>query len=102
MYGFAFQQYNQAYPELHYQQPPCAANGYGWHGNGYGWQIDPANWRTPSLYPKLEEVVEEPQLTQQKVEKQAAAVSKLIKNNFNKNNILFYFNLFLCKLTLKI
>lgn len=77
MYGFGFQQYNQAYPSINYQQPPCAANGYGWHGNGYGWQVDPSKWQTPSVYPKLDEVVEEPVLTQQKVKKVDAVVSIL-------------------------
>lgn len=75
MYGFGFQQYNQAYPNIHYGQPPCASNGYGWHGNGYGWQVDPSKWKRPSLYPSQEEVVEEPVLTEQVVEKQNASVS---------------------------
>lgn len=75
MLGFGYQQYNQAYPLIHYQQPPCASNGYGWHGNGYGWQVDPSQWKTPDIYPKLEEAIEEPVLTQEKVGKQTAVVS---------------------------
>lgn len=64
-----YQQYYSAYPAVHYHQPPSAANGYGWHGNGYGWQLDPSSWHTPSLYPSLNEVVEEPPIEAQKVEK---------------------------------
>lgn len=73
MYGFNYQQYYNAYPHLHYDQPPCATNGYGWHGNGYGWQKDPSTWKTPSIYPDLSEVVEEPEIEAQKVEKQEAS-----------------------------
>ncbi|XP_018579516.1 calpain-A isoform X2 [Anoplophora glabripennis] len=68
-----YQQYNNAYPTIHYQQPPSAANGYGWHGNGYGWQLDPKSWQTPPLYPSLDdEVVEEPLIQAEKVTKQNA------------------------------
>ncbi|XP_068898276.1 calpain-A-like isoform X5 [Tenebrio molitor] len=64
-----YQQYYNAYPTIHYQQPPSAANGYGWHGNGYGWQLDPSAWQTPPLYPSLSDpVVEEPPIQSQKVE----------------------------------
>lgn len=70
-----YQQYNNAYPTIHYQQPPGAANGYGWHGNGYGWQLDPAAWHTPPLYPTLNDtVVEEPAIQAEKVGKQNAYV----------------------------
>lgn len=64
-----YQQYYNAYPTIHYQQPPSAANGYGWHGNGYGWQRDPSSWQTPSLYPSLNDVAEEPPIQAEKVEK---------------------------------
>lgn len=74
MYGFNYQQYNNAYPKLQWEQPPSAANGYGWHGNGYGWQLDPKAWKTPSVYPNLDEVVEEPEITVQKVDKQESVV----------------------------
>ncbi|RZB41607.1 hypothetical protein BDFB_010924 [Asbolus verrucosus] len=71
-----YHQYNSAYPTINYQQPPSAANGYGWHGNGYGWQLDPSAWNTPSLYPSLDDpVVEEPQIQSQKVEEVNAWVS---------------------------
>ncbi|XP_049818414.1 calpain-A-like isoform X3 [Aethina tumida] len=68
-----YSQYNNAYPQIHYQQPPGACNGYGWHGNGYGWQVDPKTWHTPPLYPTVkDEVVEEPIIQSQKLEKQNA------------------------------
>ncbi|KYB28416.1 hypothetical protein TcasGA2_TC032614 [Tribolium castaneum] len=73
-----YQQYANAYPVIHYQQPPGAANGYGWHGNGYGWQLDPSAWRTPPMYPSLDQpvvAVEEPAIHAQKVEKVNAWVS---------------------------
>jgi hypothetical protein len=71
-----YQQYYNAYPTIHYQQPPSAANGYGWHGNGYGWQLDPSAWQTPPLYPSLSDpVVEEPPIQSQKVEQVNAWVS---------------------------
>ena len=77
MYGFLVnpQQYNNAYPTIHYQQPPSASNGYGWHGNGYGWQRDPSLWHKPSVNPEENEAVEEPVLTAQKLEKQESYVS---------------------------
>nr|CAH7752574.1 unnamed protein product [Callosobruchus chinensis] len=72
-----YQQYFNAYPTIHYPQPPSAANGYGWHGNGYGWQLDPKQWRkgggggpvppTPSTGS-----VEETPIRREKVEKQNA------------------------------
>ncbi|VEN47948.1 unnamed protein product [Callosobruchus maculatus] len=72
-----YQQYFNAYPTIHYPQPPSAANGYGWHGNGYGWQLDPKQWRkgggggpvppTPSTG-----TVEETPIRREKVEKQNA------------------------------
>lgn len=71
-YAVPYQQYYNAYPVIQYQQPPSAANGYGWHGNGYGWQLDPSSWHRPSLYPNLNEVVEEPPIAAQKVQKQEA------------------------------
>lgn len=64
-----YQQYYNAYPTVNYHQPPSASNGYGWHGNGYGWQLDPSAWHTPNLYPNLNEVVEEPPVEAQKVQK---------------------------------
>jgi hypothetical protein len=73
-----FQQYNNAYPHLHWQNPPSAVNGYGWHGNGYGWQVDPSQWKTHNIYPSSEgaedaetqvEAVEEPLVQAQKVDK---------------------------------
>ncbi|KAF7281668.1 hypothetical protein GWI33_004444 [Rhynchophorus ferrugineus] len=68
-----YQQYRNAYPTIHYQQPPSAANGYGWHGNGYGWQLDPKAWHTAPIYPTIEdEVVEEPVIQVEKVQKQNA------------------------------
>ncbi|KAL3284752.1 hypothetical protein HHI36_018895 [Cryptolaemus montrouzieri] len=79
------QQYNSAYPQLHYDQPPCPQNGYGWHGNGYGWQLNPEDWKTASVYPSLEGgdtvdtgtpvPVEEPPIVEQKISKQNAYVS---------------------------
>ncbi|CAG9837674.1 unnamed protein product [Diabrotica balteata] len=69
-----YQQYFNAYPVINYQQPPSAANGYGWHGNGYGWQLDPSSWQCAP--PNAEEtgapVVEEPPVMAQKVTKQNA------------------------------
>lgn len=82
MYGFLIdqQQYRNAYPTIPYQQPPCASNGYGWHGNGYGWQVDNID-RTKT---GLEEVeIEEPVLTEQIVEKQTSGVSSLYINESN-------------------
>lgn len=77
-FGIGFDQYKHAYPKLTYDQPPAACNGYGWQGNGYGFQVDPAAWKSPSIYPNLEEVVEEPEIKSQKVETQEASlVSKL-------------------------
>ncbi|XP_023027799.2 calpain-A isoform X3 [Leptinotarsa decemlineata] len=78
-----YQQYFNAYPVIHYQQPPSAANGYGWHGNGYGWQLDPKSWHTPAIYPSLDgngdgtsqetvQEVNEPVLEASKVTKQNA------------------------------
>lgn len=65
------QQYFNAYPVIHYQQPPSANNGYGWHGNGYGWQLDPKAWHTPPMYPSLNDAVaEEPVIQAEKVSKQ--------------------------------
>ncbi|XP_017768941.1 PREDICTED: uncharacterized protein LOC108557065 [Nicrophorus vespilloides] len=73
-----FEQYNNAYPNLKYEQPPSAVNGYGWHGNGYGWQVDPSQWKTASIYPTLDEgaaeeeeieAIEEPVIEAKKVEK---------------------------------
>lgn len=73
-----YQQYYNAYPKVDYQGPPCASNGYGWHGNGYGWQLDPSAWQTPPLYPSLDDpVVEEPMIQAQKVEEVNAWVSTL-------------------------
>ncbi|VEN47945.1 unnamed protein product [Callosobruchus maculatus] len=76
-----YQQYFNAYPTIHYPQPPSAANGYGWHGNGYGWQLDPKQWRkgggggpvppTPSTG-----TVEETPIRREKVEKQNAWFSQ--------------------------
>ncbi|KAK9885851.1 hypothetical protein WA026_013729 [Henosepilachna vigintioctopunctata] len=80
------QQYNNAYPQLEYDQPPCPQNGYGWHGNGYGWQLNPEDWKTAPIYPSLNdaeaedvptpEPVEEPPIMEQKISKQNAYVSK--------------------------
>ncbi|XP_066148437.1 calpain-A isoform X2 [Euwallacea fornicatus] len=71
--AIGWQQYHNAYPTIHYQQPPGVANGYGWHGNGYGWQLDPKSWHTPPIYPTLnDEVVEEPVIQVEKVQKQNA------------------------------
>ncbi|GJQ77203.1 hypothetical protein Trydic_g14874 [Trypoxylus dichotomus] len=73
MYGFLMnqQQYRNAYPVIPYQQPPNASNGYGWHGNGYGWQVDNIDQGRTGL----EEIdVEEPVLTEQKVEHQTRGV----------------------------
>lgn len=73
-----YNQYANAYPQIHYNQPPSAANGYGWHGNGYGWQLDPKSWYTPPLYPTLDKpvvAVEEPMIQVEKVSKQNAWVS---------------------------
>ncbi|XP_030763038.1 calpain-A-like isoform X2 [Sitophilus oryzae] len=67
-----YQQYHNAYPTIHYHQPPSASNGYGWHGNGYGWQLDPKAWKTAPLYPSIEDKVEEvqePLIQAEKVEK---------------------------------
>lgn len=79
-----YQQYHNAYPQINYNQPPNAANGYGWHGNGYGWQLDPRAWYapppppgpsygfTPGYYPAPPtptQVIEEPPIQAQKVEK---------------------------------
>ncbi|XP_044749568.1 calpain-B-like isoform X6 [Coccinella septempunctata] len=80
------EQYNSAYPQLHYDQPPCPQNGYGWSGSGYGWQLSPDEWKTNSVYPSLDNVdaadgedaasapepVEEPEIVEQKVGKQHA------------------------------
>lgn len=74
-----YNQYTNAYPVIHYNQPPSAANGYGWHGNGYGWQLDPKTWQTPPMYPSVETpatVVEEPMIQAEKVSKQNAWVSR--------------------------
>lgn len=73
-----YSQYNNAYPVIHYSQPPSACNGYGWHGNGYGWQVDPKAWHTPPMYPPLDQpavAVEEPVVHVEKVTKQNAWVS---------------------------
>ncbi|XP_066260252.1 calpain-A-like isoform X3 [Euwallacea similis] len=71
--AIGWQQYHNAYPTIHYQQPPGVANGYGWHGNGYGWQLDPKAWHTAPIYPTLkDEVVEEPLIQVEKVQKQNA------------------------------
>lgn len=63
-----WQQYFNAYPHMPNAPPPSAANGYGWAGHGYGWQLDPSSWQTPSLYPSLADVIEEPACAVQKVE----------------------------------
>ncbi|XP_056638161.1 calpain-A-like isoform X2 [Diorhabda sublineata] len=69
-----YNQYFNAYPVIHYQQPPSAANGYGWHGNGYGWQLDPSAWRSAPV--DCSEVnataVEEPLIHAEKLTKQNA------------------------------
>ncbi|ENN70896.1 hypothetical protein D910_02043 [Dendroctonus ponderosae] len=68
--AIGWQQYHNAYPVIHYQQPPSVANGYGWHGNGFGWQLDPKSWHTAPIYPSLkDDVVEEPAIQAEKVEK---------------------------------
>ncbi|CAH1992183.1 unnamed protein product [Acanthoscelides obtectus] len=72
-----YQQYFNAYPTIHYNQPPSAANGYGWHGNGYGWQLDPKQWRKgggggPVPPSPSTGVVEETPVKKEKVEKQNA------------------------------
>lgn len=73
-----YQQYFNAYPVINYQQPPCAANGYGWHGNGYGWQLDPKAWQTsPATLSEGAPVVEEPPIQAQKLSKQNAWVSEI-------------------------
>lgn len=66
-----YQQYHNAYPTFYNNQPPTAANGYGWHGNGYGWQLDPRAWYTPTpgVYPGGNQTIEEPPIQAQKVEK---------------------------------
>lgn len=83
------EQYNSAYPQLHYDQPPCPQNGYGWSGNGYGWQLSPDQWKSNSVYPSLDNVdgaggdeevqapapIDEPVIVEQKVTKQNAVVS---------------------------
>lgn len=66
----SYDQYMNAYPQLPDAPPPSAANGYGWAGHGFGWQLDPSAWQKPSLYPKLDEVVEEPEICAKKVEVQ--------------------------------
>lgn len=76
-----YQQYYNAYPQINYHQPPSAQNGYGWHGNGYGWQLDPSAWHTPNLYPSLNDVVQEPVIAAEKVQKQESSfVSRLLCN----------------------
>ncbi|KAJ8920010.1 hypothetical protein NQ315_006541 [Exocentrus adspersus] len=81
-----YQQYFNAYPTIHYQQPPSASNGYGWHGNGYGWQLDPKQWHTPPLYPSLQDqVVEEPVIQAEKVTKQNAWCDVYFNANANQN-----------------
>ncbi|CAH0545793.1 unnamed protein product [Brassicogethes aeneus] len=68
-----YSQYFNAYPQIHYQQPPCASNGYGWHGNGYGWQLDPKAWNTaPPNTEQTDAVIEEPIIQSEKIEKQNA------------------------------
>ncbi|CAG9855571.1 unnamed protein product [Phyllotreta striolata] len=68
-----YQQYYNAYPEVHYQQPPCASNGYGWHGNGYGWQVDPKKWHpAPVDLSEGVPLADEPVIEAQKVTKQNA------------------------------
>lgn len=73
-----FQQYMNAYPQLPTMPTPGTA--YGWAGSGFGWQIDPSSWQVPSLYPRLDDVVEEPPIVEQKVEKQEVSKKNIYVN----------------------
>lgn len=88
--AIGWQQYHNAYPTIHYQQPPGVANGYGWHGNGYGWQLDPKAWHTPPIYPTVnDQMVEEPIIQVEKVQKQNAWVSCILPFKLKYCTILY-------------